>query len=421
MLFNLTFILTGFIQIYAYFILLQGFLKKPKKSIAKVALAFIGLYLIMTVPYLLWHIPIVTFLCTFVGILSVTLIYEGSWQRRILSGIFTLGIIVLSEFAVSIVSGYIGLDVFQSEEYYSMFGTVCLPIVQLMIALFIRNFMNMKEGEDVSVSYWIISALLPLITIYLFLVFYKQPYLETKDILSCVIVLFVINLFVFFLYDKQMQSFATQKEKETLELQNKYQLNEIQMMKELVDKLRSLRHDFIKHMSMISYLNSQGEQKQIDEYLTEIQNNANSKQIFVNTGNLVFDSILNYKIQEMMSKDIKVEFEVVVPEDLEVSIYDMNIILTNLLDNSMEAVSGLDTKVVRLKIIYNHNKLNIEIENKYKGKRNSNKEGYFTTKADVKNHGYGLRNIEIIVEKYDGVMKINDENNVFYVFICLFL
>ena len=143
----------------------------------------------------------------------------------------------------------------------------------------------------------------------------------------------------------------------------------------------------------------------------------------MDSGNFVIDSILNYKLQEMVTEDIAVTAKVTVPAELELSVYDMNIILTNLLDNSREAVKALpeEDRKVDIKIDYVTECLNIRVMNAYDTIKQNDQGEYITTKQDKEQHGYGLKNVQNVVKKYDGVTKIVTKGHVFDVNTSLFL
>lgn len=145
------------------------------------------------------------------------------------------------------------------------------------------------------------------------------------------------------------------------------------------------------------------------------------KQQYVDTGNFILDGILNYKIQEAATREIWIKAEVKVPTELELSVYDMNIILTNLLDNSIEAVKGTVDKRIQIHIMYSKSRLQIKIRNPFEGRRVKEKGDYITTKADKTKHGYGLKNVGKIVKKYDGIFDIREEDGEFIVDIVLLL
>ncbi|MCM1245204.1 MAG: GHKL domain-containing protein [Roseburia sp.] len=376
-------------------------------------LAYVVLYFLLTMPYLVFSIPIITLICSYSSTILLTFIYAGSLKKRILSGTLSYIIMVMSECIVAVFSGYVDFDIFQKADYYSIFGTICLPLAQFLIVLLVRNFKNISEGEHVPASYWVICVTLPLFSLFLFSLFYNQTSLKAVDLLCSTCILFMINVFVFYLYDHQIEAFRIKQEKETLELQSQYQSKQLELMNQTVEQSREQRHDFLRHISMISYMIEQGEGKRLSDYLEEIQGNMAKKQQYVDTGNFVLDGILNYKIQEAVASEIRVEAEVKVPAELELSVYDMNIILTNLLDNSIEAVKNIEDKRVQVYIMYSKSRLQIKIRNPFEGERIKEKGNYITTKADKTKHGYGLKNIEKIVKKYDGIFEVREEEGEF--------
>ena len=92
------------------------------------------------------------------------------------------------------------------------------------------------------------------------------------------------------------------------------------------------------------------------------------------------------------------------------------------MDNAIEAVSRLPDEATRLI------SLNIQPEN---GIAVIHLTNYFlpgsvsdstlpqTTKADFMRHGYGLRSIEYIAQKYGGMMSCQTEDDLFHLNICV--
>ncbi len=86
------------------------------------------------------------------------------------------------------------------------------------------------------------------------------------------------------------------------------------------------------------------------------------------------------------------------------------IIIANLLDNAIEACEKCaGEKIIRVQLRYQNEKLFIAVSNTYNGKVKGSKTLPETQKADVTRHGFGLKNIKSIVEKYNGTMVISPE------------
>lgn len=408
-------------QTYNIYLLTTCFLDQRRVQKKWEAAAFCVLFLQLTVPYLLIHIAGVTFFCSLTGCLWITLLYRGTWKKRILSGLFVCITMILAESIVAVLAGYVNFAFLGTTEYESIFGTVCAPIVEYMVVKFVRNFKHLRKGEFVPVTYWVISIALPICSLALYLLLYRQTSWSRWELLGCILFLFLINVFVFFLYDRQIANFHIMREKEILEQQNQYQSNQLKLMCEMEEQLQRQRHDFMKHMSMLFYLNEEKESGKIKNYIQEIKEQALLEYKYVETGNAVIDSIINYKIREAEDAGIQIETDIVIPSDLELSAYDMNVLLTNLLDNALEASKKEEKGEIRLTIRYIHHKLNIHIRNLCSRDAGTKHPDLTSTKRDGRKHGYGLKIIQETVDKYEGIMEISVKENWFDVKIGLFI
>lgn len=151
-------------------------------------------------------------------------------------------------------------------------------------------------------------------------------------------------------------------------------------------------------------------------YLQKLEEETLKSKIYVTTGNVAFDSILNYKVQQMEDKDIECELTISIPKKLEITATDLTILFGNILDNAMEAVNQIrDQRRVRIDIKYDKGRLIFLVENRYIGNLLQDGQGYVTTKKDKEYHGIGLKNIHKIVEKYDGNVEVIAKDGLFTV------
>lgn len=95
-----------------------------------------------------------------------------------------------------------------------------------------------------------------------------------------------------------------------------------------------------------------------------------------------------------------------ITENIPVEDYDLCIILGNLLDNAVNACILSDSydKSISVQIyIDENNKFIISIKNTFVEQRAS------TSNTDTLYHGYGIRNIELLVERYHGMYKVTTD------------
>ena len=169
------------------------------------------------------------------------------------------------------------------------------------------------------------------------------------------------------------------------------------------------------------YIEKEEKEKAIN-YISEINDITCEKKELSSSGNINIDSILNYKLQEAQSKGILISLELKIPYKLNISSLDTVVILGNLLDNAIEASFKVkNDKKIDIKIKYKNSILFIYISNTFNSSIIYEGEKIRTTKEDKGNHGIGLVNIENILKKYNGTMKIYHTENKFNVDILMYI
>lgn len=150
------------------------------------------------------------------------------------------------------------------------------------------------------------------------------------------------------------------------------------------------------------------------------ETNMEEQKEFVSTGNKNIDSLMNYLLGKAMQQLQNVEHEITVPSDLEISTFDLNVILGNLIENAIEAAERSYDKWLSVYIFFEKGMLAIEVKNSFSHELKADGDTYKTTKQEP-GHGIGLKNVKKVVEKYDGDMEILKADQQFEVNILLYL
>lgn len=191
-----------------------------------------------------------------------------------------------------------------------------------------------------------------------------------------------------------------------MEKQVEQQVEHYKKINKLTDDLREFRHDYKNHMICLqSLLNN----KQYDEALSYVKSITNQEILDSNkffSGNQIADAILTDKNELAQKNNCKIIFDGSVSDEISVS--NLCTILSNALDNSIEACSKIDsdeTQIIDVKCVASELIQIIRISNP----NLDNNAVTETLKADRKNHGFGLSNIRRTVERMDGQMIISSQ------------
>jgi signal transduction histidine kinase len=202
----------------------------------------------------------------------------------------------------------------------------------------------------------------------------------------------------------------------------------IKNMDDMFKNLRAQRHDFNHHIGCIYGLINMEQFEKTKEYIEELTKETTEYNEIINVGNPILASLLNTKITKAKKKKIEVDIDIDINTNINTNIsikyIDISIIIGNLLDNAIEACDNVeeDNRYIEVNIYNKMNNLIIKVANSKLSQKEPeekmNNKG-FTTKADTQNHGFGLANIKQTIEKYKGIIKIEDESNIFKINIAI--
>ncbi|MBQ7637395.1 MAG: GHKL domain-containing protein [Clostridia bacterium] len=178
------------------------------------------------------------------------------------------------------------------------------------------------------------------------------------------------------------------------------------------DDLRSFRHDYKNHMIVVkAYLDS-GDIKSARSYISGLEASSGIAGKRFETGNFAADAVLSGKAALAEKKGIDLRFTGAVPENV-MSDEDMCAVLSNLLDNAVEAAEKTDgEKQILVQALTKNGFFLLTVQNPCIGGTASSSFPE-TTKSDKKNHGYGLKNVDRAVKKYGGAFTCESEDGTF--------
>ena len=205
-------------------------------------------------------------------------------------------------------------------------------------------------------------------------------------------------------YDRRLADFQDSVlNKQRDEVQNIYQT------------MRAWRHDYHNHIQSIKAMLCMGKMQELSEYLDNLEKDLDGIDIAIKTGNVGLDAILSSKVSIARKRFIDVNCTAKVPEELKISDVHLCAIVGNLLDNAIEAcekiTEGASPRFIRIYIGLFKSQLYISVANSTCEKYRRRLSELVTAKLGE--HGFGLRRIDKIAEKYDGYVNRKNEPGIF--------
>ncbi len=164
-------------------------------------------------------------------------------------------------------------------------------------------------------------------------------------------------------------------------------------------ELRRFRHDYKNQMIVVNALLAAGRTDDAREHLNNMNSAISGELTRIRTGNFVADAIINNKATSAKAENVDIVFTGAFPED-GIRSDDLCTILANLLDNAVEAtrLAG-NGKTIVIKAGSDGGRFWFTVTNPLPPGRG---DGLKTTKEDVKNHGFGIRNVRRALKEYNG-------------------
>lgn len=287
---------------------------------------------------------------------------------------------------------------------YLVISFLFSTVITLVLRQLFRT--HQKLTMPTSKRNWLYQFIVPILSIiFAFTVsaiqgqVFGPDYLSVISLLSLIVLSFSSLYFTLHLSQQQHAYYQNKLDKEQLQ----FQLRETQQSQEEYQRLQSLRHDLKnKHLTLLALLEENPDEAR--EYLQSLTDSISRKQTFYSK-NPTINFLLNQKLHDV-EDEIELEIDCFVPQELSIQPDILAVILGNCLDNSISACLRLTDKSERtlaLNIRYFQQNLFISINNTFNEQEQE-------TRKTRQRDGWGLRNVDALVQEYQGTIKRFKEN-----------
>ncbi len=314
-----------------------------------------------------------------------------------------------------------------NSNYFLQGGLFVLldKILLFCIIIFIRWAVFAGETGRMRDSQWLKFIFFPIYTICTIagmVYVLENPQVQNKDRIFFVIAFGLVgmNILVFYLLDDIMKRESERYEERIFRLQVKNQMKMYYSMSEDLKRQRKKAHEYKNQLVCIQSMLDRDQIREAGQYIEQLGNGIKAGSDNICTHHVVVDAILNAKYEEMTEKDIVFVFRLDNLSGLQISDEDLVVLLSNLLNNAIEACEKCgEKKIIRLKFVMEPNAVVLAVKNTYENALIRQDGMLHTTKGEEEEHGIGISNIVHVVEKYGGsyVIKPEDGEFLFSIFI----
>jgi signal transduction histidine kinase len=223
-----------------------------------------------------------------------------------------------------------------------------------------------------------------------------------------------VGLAVMYAFQSRLCEYMAKTETSTIQTMLKNQYGQYRNYNDSMELIQIKYHD-LKHQ--IAGLRAETDVEKRKEWIDAMERELDATQMMEKTGSPVLDTLLSSRLTQAKKNQVHITYVVDGALLNFIHVTDLCAIFGNALDNAMESViliSDPEKRLIHLSVSARKNFLLIQVSN-YCEHEVKMVDGQMpqTTKADAKNHGYGLKSIRYSVEKYDGSVAVETKDHWF--------
>lgn len=370
-----------------------------KHRLILLVITWMVVYLITYIEYLaIVRIPI-----TLLVYVTVSLhLFTGSFISHaffvLINYVFICIVDIATCFGVSALMGISMSELMWRKVTYTVVGTIG-KLLFLFIIWLLWQYRKMKSTNRISNKWFAITILFPLVSFIIVAFYFYGSQADTDISLTVVLVgsiLAIANIgLLYLIYNLEK---ATEHEQTLLILKQQMTLQSknIRALEHNYRMQRTLTHEFEHHLLTLKDLLAQSHDDAASLYLQKLLNDRSSHLVAVNSHHPIIDVVLNEKYRTAQNHSINMQIKVNDLSQICISSDTLVVLLSNLLDNALEAAQNCSKdKEIYCNILL-EDSLYISIRNTCNPVKMV--DGNIpSTKGNKQNHGYGIPTIKLIL------------------------
>ncbi len=331
----------------------------------------------------------------------------------IIASIVLMIVEMIFTISIDLIVGHVNL----SEWVYAILLIISMSLTLYSIYKFIgKREINFDLFIEKYNSILIISVNIIMIFLFFRLLIQNEFIKELPINEIGILFISIISINVFYFYDV----YKKDKKKKSSEI--KESMNPL--IQELIDEMKANEHEYKNHLNilycMIQVCKEDELKDKAKKYIGNVFENKNLLNNLSKVENTILKAVLLSKINQAEKNEIDCYYFIDSQlEGVPLDDSELTVVLSNLLNNAIEAASKSEKKVIEISTEYYEGKYIIEVSNSVDNLTKSMVADISKIRFSNKGtgRGYGLYNVKNIVEKYKGKVNMSLEEDIFNVLI----
>ena len=343
----------------------------------------------------------INMMVSLLGLALLTIIYSASLLEKLSATLLFQTFAIISEILANYALRFIANRQIKNVEMLGLF----LSKIILFEIVIITQFFRKKNA--LPVKYIGLFCFIPMLSSIIIFGIYASPDVYDNYMYLFASSMLFINFIAYYLLNQLAEHIQAEGTIKQLQQQVMIQKEKYAQLTSVYYRGNRILHDVNKHMRMIHHRLEQGEVEETIAYIKTVDDSLERNYNVIHTGNLVIDSILSNMKSRL--EDIPCKCDIIVAVDthrITIDDYDLVIVLGNIADNMIEAVTKIKEakdRKVDINLSMHHQALLIHARNTMEPRvvQDAGKEQWF--------HGLGLQNVREVVERYGGSLSVQGE------------
>lgn len=350
-------------------------------------------------------------------------VFKTTFKALLLSELLSYFVIALLYQIIGIICAQLPINIDPSSPSFSLVRSIIIFLLSLSFSKYSNSRQSLKNRLTFSyLAFFTIVIIIDgtvVIAIGNFL--FSQMNIVNVSFAFIIYTLLVLGILIqIILLIHMIKSRDLHKENERLARQ--YLENQTRYYEYLVQReedTRKFRHDIRNHISMLNMLFQENKVDKCKDYLQDLTAHYENIHNAISVNNCIADAILNKYYYEAQNYGIELTVTGHFPSECNLPAYDICTIFSNLLENALKAVIDCGGKNISVGCRYTDTEILLSIENDSDYVELDADGMPRTSKNDVSQHGFGLKNVQQCVRQNNGHMSIQTNDKRFKVILSL--